>query len=175
MEKRNHNQISVNKDNYLEENYSLKNLLVGKPNKSKTCDATLTPIVFTHVRTKLGVHPKIRTLKCLLDSGSSASLMNMYYAKKLRLKADTTTKWSTTAEHFATNYTTKVEFSMPEMHERRIIKHKFHVTPNEMGYDMIIGRDLLQELGIDSISWDEAEIPMRPQNTSLQDSYYIND
>lgn len=105
----------------------------------------MTPVVLTCVHTKLVDHPKIRTLKCLLDSGSSVSLMNKYYATKLRLKANSSTRWSTTAGQFNTTNTSKVEFSMPELHERRIIKHKFHVTPNEMAYDMIIGRDLLEE------------------------------
>ena len=90
--------------------------------------------------------------------------MNQYYARKLRLKANRDTRWTTTAGQFKTTYTTKVELSMPELHERRLIKHKFHITPNEMGYNMIIGQDLMEELGIDlnfsnnSISWDEAEI-----------------
>ena len=103
--------------------------------------------------------------------------MNQYYAKKLRLKADLNTKWSTMTVQFDTTYTTKEEFSMPELHERRTTKHKFHITPNEMGNDMIIDRDLLEELGIDlkfsnhSFSWDEAETPMGPKNVSILDLY----
>ena len=48
-----------------------------------------------------------------------------------------------------------------------------------MGYDMIIGMDLMSELGIDilnsthTIKWDEAEIPLRPRDSTLEDSYFI--
>ena len=44
---------------------------------------------------------------------------------------------------------------------------------------MIIGMDLLKELGIDilnstqSIKWDTAEIPMRPQDSTVEDAYFI--
>ena len=50
-----------------------------------------------------------------------------------------------------------------------------------MGYDMIIGMDLLGELGIDIlnsthfIKWDEAEIPMRPRDVTIKDAYVIED
>ena len=46
---------------------------------------------------------------------------------------------------------------------------------------MIIGMDLLRELGIDlinssaTIQWDDAEIPMRPRDSDISDSYYIED
>ena len=48
-----------------------------------------------------------------------------------------------------------------------------------MGYDMIIGMDLLKGLGIDilnstqSIKWDTAEIPMRPKDSTIDDAYFI--
>ena len=50
-----------------------------------------------------------------------------------------------------------------------------------MGYDIIIGIDLLIELGIDLINstqvikWDDAEIPMRAIDSTIHDSYLIND
>ena len=50
-----------------------------------------------------------------------------------------------------------------------------------MGYDMIIGRDLLKDLDMDiklssqTIHWDFAEILMRAKNSSLAYLYHIND
>ena len=159
-------------------------MLVGNQNhlnsKNKT-GSTLTPIVFAQIRTKLGKTPKFKTIKCLLDSGSSSSLLAYEYAKKLGLKSENTTTWHTTAGDFNTNFKSKIDFSLPELHEKRIITKTMHITPNEMGYDMIIGRDLLEDLGIDlkfsnhTISWDFAEIPMRPRNSTLSESYYVND
>ena len=51
----------------------------------------------------------------------------------------------------------------------------------DMGYDMIIGMDLLRGLGINilnstsSIKWDSAEIPQRPRDSTIQSSYYVED
>ena len=160
---------------------SLKSLLVGSSIKSTKNTRDLTPIVFARIRTKLGQHPKIKTIKCLLDSGSSSTLVHYDYVKKLRLRSQNNTTWQTTAGEFKTNFKCQVELSLPELHERRIIKKTMHVTPNKMGYDMIIGRDLLEDLGIDikfssqTIEWDFAEIPMRPKESLLSDSYHIND
>ena len=50
----------------------------------------------------------------------------------------------------------------------RLVTKRLHVTRVDMGYDMIIGMDILTELGIEilnsmgSIKWDEVEIPTRP-------------
>ena len=159
-------------------------MLVGKNIKNKNSSKTvedLTPIVFACVQTKLGKHPKIKTIKALLDSGSSSTLISQQYAKKLRLRTENKTKWKTTAGEFTTSFKTKIEFSLPELHERRVITKTMHVTPNHMGYDMIIGRDLLEDLGIDikfstsSILWDFAEIPMRPRQATVAEAYEIND
>ena len=52
-----------------------------------------------------------------------------------------------------------------------------HVTAPPMGYNMIIGRDILELLGIDlqfstnTIKWDHAVIPMRPNQCTTRDSY----
>ena len=70
---------------------------------------------------------------------------------------------------------------MPELYQSRIITHEKHVTNAYMGYDMIIGMDLMSELGIDilnsthSIKWDDAEIPMRHRTVTINDAYHISD
>ena len=61
-----------------------------------------------------------------------------------------------------------------------MISHNVHVTDNHMNYDMIIGRDLLEELGIDlkfstkTIAWQHREIPMKDRNCTVYNSYYID-
>ena len=75
----------------------------------------------------------------------------------------------------------KIELTLPELNEQRIITKRVHITKAKMGYGMIIGMDLLRELGIDlinssaTIQWDDAEIPMRPRDSDISDSYYIED
>lgn len=162
------------------ENYSIRNLLVGK-SKPTVADDTLTPIVFVCLCTTQHTHPKIKTLKCLLDSGSSATLVKKKHVKLLHLSKSNPTMWKTSAGTFKTTKKVEVKMTLPELHSRRVITHKMYVCPTAMHYDMIIGRDLLIDLGIDiqfstkTVKWDHAEIPMKPQSGSLQNSYHIED
>jgi len=70
---------------------------------------------------------------------------------------------------------------MPEFHEHRIIEHKLHVAPDIINYDMIMGRDLLEELGIDisfknmSITWDDVSIPMKNVDATAEEAYHVED
>ena len=65
----------------------------------------------------------------------------------------------------------------------RRIKHNFHVMDTVIpGYDMILGRDLMQTLKLDvmfstsSLVWFEhGEIPLKPVNAQLETHFYIND
>ena len=49
-----------------------------------------------------------------------------------------------------------------------------------MTYDIIIGMDLMQEIGIDilnstkSIKWDEQEIDMRPRDITVSEMMQMN-
>ena len=66
---------------------------------------------------------------------------------------------------------------IPEIHEQWLVIKRVHVTNSDMGYDIIIGMDLLRELRTDilnstcSIKLDEAEIVMRPRDSKMEDSY----
>ena len=70
---------------------------------------------------------------------------------------------------------------MPELYETRIIPHSTHVINSRIGYDMIIGMNLLGELGIDilnsthSIKWDTSKIPMKARNPTINHAYFITD
>ena len=65
----------------------------------------------------------------------------------------------------------KVTFCMPEFSSSKIIEHQFHVKNDKgksgIGYDMIIGRDLMVQLGILSdfkcqlLQWDGTTVPMK--------------
>ena len=68
---------------------------------------------------------------------------------------------------------------MPELREQTIIEWDVHVTPNNMSYDMIIGRDLLSTLGIiidfdnQMIEWQGPRIPMRDVDEDPKDHVYV--
>ena len=83
------------------------------------------------------------TIKALLDSGGSGTLITEKYAKKLRCKDVTsTTVWTTPGGAMQTNCKCQAQFTLPELHDNRLIAWDVHVTKNLGAYDMIIGRDI---------------------------------
>jgi hypothetical protein len=75
---------------------------------------------------------------------------------------------------FTTDKTGLVLFSLPELHLKKQISWKFHVddrSKSSSTYDMIIGQDLLGELGIilnfndHTVTWDTDTIPMKDSGT----------
>ena len=158
----------------------MRSLLVGnRPKKRQKLDHTL--ILFANMSQDLG-KGKTKYVKALLDSGASSSLINADLVKKLRMKRDSPVKWKTAAGSFKTSTRCNVVFSLPELQEKRVMKSNFHVVNEQMTqYDMIIGRDLLSELGIDlefstnQIRWDEAVLPFRDSASTVNDVFIVND
>jgi len=97
------------------------------------------------------------------------------------MKDSRPTRWSTAAGIMTTTQKCRVEFKLTEFDEQKVIEWDFHVTKNDFSYDMIIGRDLLEPLGIDikystrTMEWDGTAVPMKPQEASRRDSYHVND
>ena len=118
----------------------------------------------------------------LLDSGASGSIVSKTIAKKLRLTNEAQCVWNTAAGLLVTNKKTKLQFMLPELSETKLIEWKMHVLNDDaMNYDIIIGRDILEELGIiidfknKQITWDEISTPMRSLTSLKNDGYFIND
>ena len=63
-----------------------------------------------------------------------------------------------------------MEFTLPEFHTKQWITWKAFVTPHKMQYDLIIGRDLVSQLGIildfkeNNIVWDIMLVCMKSPN-----------
>ena len=154
----------------------------GKPPKKKRKKCDLKPIVYVRFNTSLG-KPKPVTLKALLDSGGSGSLVTSEYAKKLRLKksSNSQTVWTTPGGALQTTTKCQAQFTIPELHDNRLIEWDLHVTKTLGAYDMIIGRDILTDLGIDirfsnnTVEWDDSEIPMKDADLDEQESYHVGD
>ena len=164
---------------YQTEMCSIASLIHGrKPKRQKIQD--LKPIAFVRFNTSLG-KPKPVTIKALLDSGASATIANEKFAKKSRIKNDagSSTVWSTPAGDMRTNRKVRAQFTMPELHDDRMIEWNMHVTKNNGPYDMIIGRDVLKFLQIDilfssdKIIWDGAEMPFKDSDASEKEAFYI--
>jgi hypothetical protein len=77
--------------------------------------------------------------------------------------------------------TVRAQFILPELHDDRMIEWEFHVTPSLGGYDMIIGRDVLEDLGIDlkfsahEIEWDFATVPFKDAGSIKNSSFHIEE
>jgi len=78
-----------------------------------------------------------------------------------------------------TNQKVKAQFTMPELHEDRLIEWNLHVTKALGKYDMIIGRDILQSLKIDLrfsdnvVEWDANELPFKDGEATPKEAYHI--
>jgi hypothetical protein len=57
--------------------------------------------------------------------------------------------WTTPSGTLMTSKKVKSQFTIPELHDHRLIEWDVHVTKSLGVYDMIIGQDLLEFLGID--------------------------
>ena len=111
-----------------------------------------------------------KRMKILFDSGCAATLVKSSFLTKLKKVKVKNTTWKTKAGSFSTTEKCKCTFSMPEFHEGKEIEWKVYVdeTSDTLGhYDMIMGRDMLDALGIDLlfseqvVKWDNATVPMR--------------
>jgi hypothetical protein len=105
------------------------------------------------------------------------------HAKKLRLTKSPAkqTVWTTPGGALKTTNSCKAQFTIPELHDNRLIEWNVHITKSLGAYDMIIGRDVLTDLGIDirfsnhTVSWDNHEMPMKDVDATFEDSFYVND
>ena len=111
-----------------------------------------------------------KRMRILLDSGCGGTLVNKSFVKKYTKTTTSSTSWTTKAGTFETNRKVKCQFTLPEFHQGKDINWTMFVDESDsrlQSYDMIIGRDLLHELGIDllfstgEMKWDQATVPMR--------------
>mgnify|MGYP006200624585 CR=1 FL=1 len=70
---------------------------------------------------------------------------------------------------------------LPEFFDQRVIEFSYHVTTTKSRYQLIVGRDLLQELGISLdfkrqvMQWEDAEVPMKDVDCTLQTTFFIKE
>ena len=111
-----------------------------------------------------------KRMRVLIDSGCGATLVNKSFIEHLAWKKDKGTKWTTKGGDFKTTRKCRVSFTLPSFHEHREIHWTCYVDESPVEkccYNMIIGRDLMHEIGIDilfskaEIVWDNASVPMQ--------------
>ena len=75
----------------------------------------------------------------------------------------------------------KIQFTIPELQDKKLLEWEVHVAENMGAYDMIIGRDILTFLGIDirfsskEVVWDGREMPFKPIDALPEKDYHIED
>ena len=120
--------------------------------------------------------------KVLLDSGASGSLASCKSIPEIKSKGSTSTVWNTAAGSFTTSAKTTIDLVFPEFSLSRVVHAHLHVTTERLsGYDLILGRDMLSALGIildfsrDMIVWDDGEMPMKPRESTRENSLFIKE
>ena len=104
-----------------------------------------------------------------MDSGGSANLVQKrHLGENFKLQnSKFPVTWKTANGKFRTTKIVLPEFLLPEFDDRVTLKQPFHVCDHELGYDMIIGRETLSELGIiidfksNQISWNDIKVDMK--------------
>ena len=130
--------------------------------------------------TRLGKAKPV-TCTALLDSGAAESVATEELVKKLRVKKSNGPPqiWSTANGELSTNKKAKSQFTLPELHDDKLIEWDFHVTPSLGSYDMIIGRDVMEFLGIDiqfskkEVEWDNAIVPFKDQDEVQNGIFHV--
>ena len=94
----------------------------------------------------------MQPLHVLINAGSSDSITLKSHCKTAKNwhKEKTPTVWETVGGTYETLCTADIQFKLPEFSESKLIEFKFHISETNidetLGYDMIIGRDLLSAL-----------------------------
>ena len=126
-----------------------------------------------------------KEVKILLDSGASGSIVKEQLVSRFKKVPSENCTWRTMAGSFTTTSKCVVEFTLPELNPTAKIKQKLHVVPKMSKYDIILGRDVMQNLGINLdfedkvIRWNGSSANMKhPQsannfNYNIEESYAL--
>ncbi|MGH7974017.1 MAG: hypothetical protein ACREBR_00725 [bacterium] len=117
------------------------------------------------------------TLKVLIDGGCTSPIIREQFTKQFLKTVDSKT-WKTQNGTFKTKHKAIIKFKLPEFCRMKEITWSCyinnHTTTQQTDYDMIIGLDLQQELGIVvdnekcEMRWGDHNAPMKEKG-SLSD------
>ena len=163
--------------------HSIADIVQGRKQNKRVRTTNRKPVAIVLFNPRRGKAKPVKVV-ALLDSGGAGSLLSREMAKKLNIRksAGKPTVWATAGGDIATREKCKSQLKLPELHDDRVIEWDFHVAPTLGTYDMIIGRDMLEFIGMDirfstmTVEWDGATMPFKDvaQDDLLQ-SYHIDD
>jgi hypothetical protein len=117
-------------------------------------------------------------MRILLNSGCAATLINHSPIVALETIKENKTKWTTKAGEFSTHRMCEKTFTLPVLHKYREITWKCYLDeskPEKNSYDLIIGRDLMHEIGINicfsapKVKWNNSSMSMQSVNKSTEE------
>lgn len=133
-------------------------------------------------------HGKLKPIRALLDTGTSSTIILRRFVRKGRAQSykGEKTKWNTLGGIYVTNRKALLDFKFPELNTNKTVTWICHVDdktlPDQMNYDMIIGLDLMTDIGIvvdtdrKMIRWETTEIPLKQrgdlQNDLVRETLY---
>ena len=85
-----------------------------------------------------------------MDRGASASIIHNLFVctNKCNTSKTSTNKWSSITGSFSTLCEAEVKIKLSELNFTAHVFAPFHVTSQKSNYNVILGRDLLREQGI---------------------------
>ena len=122
------------------------------------------------------------TIKILSDSGASALIVreDVLY-KRHRILKDKKNKWLTIAVYFNTTFGMESKLKLIELNHTVEIYAKCHLTVKLLNYDLILGRDILHEVGIlftfknETIIWQEVSLSIKPSKCKVKEFFVIKE
>ena len=112
--------------------------------------------------------------------GASSSIVSIKAVQDLNMERSKFTAFQTMAGMFNTTHTCETKFKVPELNQSAEISKKLHVTQMNGRYDIILGQDVLRELGLiidfhaETVCWNNSVIDMKPPDYIQETSYYLN-
>ena len=138
----------------------------------RTASATMVPMTIAATKAVNGVPFIKKHIRTLIDHGASHTIINRrMLPKNAPMSKAKTLSFSTTAGSFKTSaHVNLQDFRLPEFNMTRTVKEvKCYVFDNRsVPYDLILGRDFLNQVGIDvrsstlSCEWLGDSIPFKP-------------
>ena len=123
-----------------------------------------------------------RNIRVLFDTGATGSFIRGKLTRQLRVRQKSPSVWKTGNGPLTTSKQAVVQFLLPELYADRVIEHSFNVLETAViSYDMIIGTDLMRELGLKldfkdlTITWDEAVMPFKNRDDTFETGFYQAD
>ena len=102
-------------------------------------------------------------------------------ARKLRVMNTSAAVWKMGNSNNKTDKRVKTHFILPELYPGRITEHTFHLLPTTTGYDMIIGTNLMSELGFKlnfqdvCVKWEDASMPFKDRDATFETAFHVED